>query len=289
MEINIRMFLMDGKSSWKVYSFRVFIGQKPLILWSLLLEFIYCIYRIYYRYLILKILEAMLNQGWHNIAAIDISRRATDKSVLIFQQREPKHCSIMCLSLNDADKFRCINMPTELVESFKKILMSRWSKGIQEEKVMNLSFGSVRQFKLKGWPFNGSLNNDAYHIRSFLCNIIEAFAARNWRVYMAGDVSAKFVHQDKGADYPIDVHSIWFIYDPPATHQPTAPSFGFGTVMPTAPYPPMDSGMPSAYGGPLATAPYPPTDQQSGYGLYPNPNEPPPTYNQATGWSRDPK
>ncbi|XP_028410819.1 uncharacterized protein LOC114533489 [Dendronephthya gigantea] len=232
------------------------------------------------RYLILKILEAMLNQGWHNIAVIDISLRPIDKSVLIFQQREPKHCSIMCLSLNDADKFRCINMPTELVESFKKILLSRWSKGIQEEKVKNLSFGGVRQFKLNGRPFNGGLNNDAYHIRSFLCNIIEAFAARSWRVYMAGDVSGQFVH------------SIWFIYDPPTTQQPTAPAFGFassspyGTGMPAAPYPPMGSGVSSAYGGPPATAPTAPT---SAYGLYPNPNEPSPINTEATGWNRDPK
>ncbi|XP_028410818.1 uncharacterized protein LOC114533488 [Dendronephthya gigantea] len=230
------------------------------------------------RYLILKILEAMLNQGWHNIAAIDISRRATDKSVLIFQRREPKHCSIMCLSLDDADKFRCINIPTELVESFKKLFLSRWSIGIQEEKVTNLSFVSVWQFKLNGCPFNGSLNNDAYHIRSFLCNIVEAFAARSWRVYMAGDVSAKFVH------------SIWFIYDPPTTQQPTAPAFGFassspdGTGMPTAPYPPIGSGVSSAYGGPPA-----PTAQTSGYALYPHPNEPPPTNTEATGWNRDPK
>ena len=118
----------------------------------------------------------MLEQGWHNVAAIDISRRATDKSVLIFQQREPKRCPIMCLSLNDADKFRLINMPVQLVDVFKQILISRWAKGIQEEKVMNLSFGSVVQLKLKGWPWTGGLTNDVYHIRSFLCNVIEAFA-----------------------------------------------------------------------------------------------------------------
>ena len=233
----------------------------------------------------------MLEQGWHNIAAIDISRRATDKSVLIFQQREPKRCPIMCLSLTDADKFRLINMPTQLVDLFNQILLSRWPKGIQEEKVMNLSFGSVRQVKLKGWPWNGGLNNDAYHIRSFLCNIIEAFAGQGWRVLIAGDVSAKYSDHDKDSDRT-DVHSFWFIYEPNTAQQPTAPSYGFsvssppyGVGVPQAPYPPAGTGMPSGYGVPPATAPYPPTGQPSGYGLYPNQNEPPPTYNQATGWN----
>ena len=243
-----------------------------------------------FRYLVLKILETMLEQGWHNIAAIDISRRPTDKSVLVFQQGEPKRCSMMCLSLNDADKFRLINMPPHLVDLFKQILVSRWSKGIQEEKILNLSFGSVRQLKLKGWPWNGGLNNDAYHIRSFLCNIIEAFAGQGWRVMMAGDVSAKYVHQDKGADYPIDVHSFWFIYEPTAAQQASAPSYGFD--FPTPPYEagmPQASYQPSGYGIPMASAPYPPTNQPTSYGLYPNPNEPPPTYNQATGWNAEKK
>ena len=244
------------------------------------------------RYLVLKILQEMLAHGWQNIAAIDISRRATDKSVLIFQQREPKRCPMMCLSLTDCDKFRLINMPTALVNLFKQTLLSRWSKGIQEEKVLNLSFGSVRQIKLKGYPWNGGLNNDAYHIRSFLCNIIEAFSGHGWRVLIAGDVSAKYVHQDKGPDYPIDVHSFWFIYEPTTTQEPTAPSYGFnvpaapyGVAMPQAPYPHV--GAPSGYGVPqaTATAPYPPAGQPAGYGLYPNPTEPPPSYGQATGWS----
>lgn len=234
----------------------------------------------------------MFGQGWHNIAAIDISRRATDKSVLIFQQREPKRCSLMCLSLTDADKFRLINMPTQIVDLFKDILLRRWFKGIQEEKIMSLSFGSVRQIKIKGWPWNGGLNNDTCHIRSFLCNIIEDFAHQGWKVLMAGDVSAKYVHQDKGPDYPVDVHSFWFIYEPGAAQQPTAPSYGFnvsappyGVGMTQASYPHVGTGMPSGYGVSQSTAFYPDASQQAGYGQYPNPSAPPPTYNQAIGWN----
>ena len=39
----------------------------------------------------------------------------------------------------------------------------------------------------------------------------------------SADVSAKYVHQDKGPDYPIDVDSIFFTFDPAASVQPTAP------------------------------------------------------------------
>ena len=35
-------------------------------------------------------------------------------------------------------------------------------------------------------------------------------------------MSAKYVHQDKGADYPIDVDSIFFAHDPTPV-QPVAP------------------------------------------------------------------
>lgn len=39
----------------------------------------------------------------------------------------------------------------------------------------------------------------------------------------SADVSAKYVHQDKGPDYPIDVDSIFFTFDPTAAVQPAAP------------------------------------------------------------------
>ena len=235
-----------------------------------------------FRYLVIKILEAMLEQGWHNIAAIDISRQPTDKSVLVFQQGEPKRCSMMCLSLNNIDKFRLINMPPHLVDLFKQILVSRWSKGIKEEKVMNFSFGNVRQLKLRGRPWDGDLTNDTCHIRSFLCNVIEAFAGQDWRVMMAGDVSA----QCDTDDQPMDVHSFWFIHEPTGDQQAPVPNYGFNVC--TSPFEagiPQSSYPPSGYGDPMPSAPYPPTDQPSGFGPYPYQNEPPPTYNQAIGWN----
>ena len=195
----------------------------------------------------------MMVQGWHNIAAIDISRRLYNKSVLIFKKGEPKCCPVMCLSLTGSDKLRLINAPHELDDTFKEILLSRWINGIQEEKIMNLSFGGVRQLKLRGCPWNGGINNDTCHVRSFLCNVIEAYAARGWRVLMAGDVSAKSFHIDNsGPAYPNDVDSFWFVYDGMQLSSP--PTYGF---------------QPSGYAVGMTTD---------------YPHEPPPTYGQAVGW-----
>ena len=35
-----------------------------------------------------------------------------------------------------------------------------------------------------------------------------------WRLVASADVSAKYVRQDNGPDYPIDVHSWYFVYWP---------------------------------------------------------------------------
>lgn len=105
---------------------------------------------------------------------------------------------------------------------------------------------------------------------------------------MAGDVSAKYVHQDKGPDYPIDVHSLWFIYESTTTQQGSASGYGFNLTIPSYGAP-VGAGLPSGYEMPQASAPYPPSYPQVGYGLYPDPSGPPPTYNQATGWSEERK
>ena len=188
------------------------------------------------RCLILKILEAMREQGWHNIAGIDISRGVTDKSTLIFQKGEPKRSPVICLSLNDVDKFRLINMPGQLVELFRQILLCRWPNGVQEEKKLTLTSGSVWQMKLFGRPWNGGESNDTIHARSFLCNIIQEFIERGWRPFLSADVSAKYIHQENGPDYPVDVHSMWFVYDSPSSAQPSASSYGFSFASSPAQY-----------------------------------------------------
>ena len=239
------------------------------------------------RYLVLKILEAMLEQGWHNIAGIDISRRPNDnnrpndKTVFVFQKKEPKCCPMMCLSLNDVDKFRLINMPNEMIELFKKLLCSRWPKGIQNEQILTLSIGTAYEAKLSGQPWLGGNRNDTVHARSFLCEIIEEFMERGWTLYLSADIAAKY------DDYPFDVYSMWFVYDPATSAQSSATTYGFNFAtgptqygMPSLPYPST-----TAVPYPPPTAPEMPAEYGVQPGPHPQPNEPPPSYTQATGWN----
>ena len=182
------------------------------------------------RYLVLKILEAMLDQGWHNIVGIDTCRRDTEKSVLIFQGGEPQRRPMMCLSLNGVDKFRLINMPTQLVDLFKQTLVSRWSKGIEEETELVIASVRVCQLKLFGRPWSGGESNDTIHARSFLCNIIEEFIEQGWRPFHSANVSPLHPNATFEHNVPVDVHSIWFVYDPPSSAQPSALSNGLSKV-----------------------------------------------------------
>ena len=45
-------------------------------------------------------------------------------------------------------------------------------------------------------------------------NVLKKANSLGWRLVASADVSAKYVHRDKGPDYPIDVHSWYFVYWP---------------------------------------------------------------------------
>lgn len=105
---------------------------------------------------------------------------------------------------------------------------------------------------------------------------------------MAADVSAKYIHQDKGEDYPLDVDSIFFTYDPLAA-QATAPPYAqppsYGLLPQGQPAPPFVPApyAPATYApAPYAPAPYPsapyapapstepPPFAPPAYGMYPS-------------------
>ena len=87
---------------------------------------------------------------------------------------------------------------------------------------------------------------------------------------MSADVSAKYIHQDKGEDYPLDVDSIFFTYDPtavPATAPtPYAQPLPYGLLPQGGPPPPLGAPLPFA----------PPPFEPPAYGAYPPPPSFPP-------------
>ena len=222
------------------------------------------------RYLMLEIFQEMLRHGWHNVAGFSLNRVSSDRVVLLFQKREPVNCPMFCIAPHDSDKFWLINMSSELVSLFMRILHSRWPNGTQSEKAIPLHFGTVHKLKLSGTLWSGGETNSPIHARSFLCSIIEEFAKLGWQLMLCADVTSRMVAESDGPDYPLDVYSFWFVYAASTTMpQASAPPQEYGVGMPGSAYPPPRPTPEVSYGGNRVPPP-----------IY---NEPPPTYSEATG------
>ena len=159
------------------------------------------------RFFICKLVEGLMSIGWRVQIAINLTRKLNDKSVLTFQRCTPTSVPIFCLSLNWTDKIRFINAPQNLVDALTAETKRVWLFGVARERMYGPSF----ELKLNGNPWSyGMSGHDGAHGRVLLKYLIKTCANMGWFVILSADVSAKFVHQDKGPDYPIDVHSLWF-------------------------------------------------------------------------------
>lgn len=197
------------------------------------------------RFLVLKILEALQAYGWSVAASIDCSRKDSDKSSLIFQTSQPTQSHFFCISLHETDKLRLINAPEDVTKICQDVIQSQYLLGIQRVQI----YGKSLEFKFVGNPWSCGIDgHDGIHGRSMLLYIFSALASRFWRPVMSADVSAKYIHQKNGPDYPLDVDSIFFTYDPTAV-SPSAPSSmqppPYGFLPPNQPPPPF---APPAYG-----------------------------------------
>ena len=56
-------------------------------------------------------------------------------------------------------------------------------------------------------------SGDGYHGRALLMVLLTSFTALGWRLMCSADVSSKYVKQQNGPDFPLDVHSWYFMYD----------------------------------------------------------------------------
>ena len=149
-----------------------------------------------------------------------------------------------------------------VIQLCQDVVQSQYVLGIQRMQL----YGSSFEFKFNGNPWSCGIDgHDGIHGRNLLCHLFAALASRHWRPVISADVSAKFIHQDKGEDYPLDVDSIFFTYDPTAVPE-TAPSAPYAQP---PPYGLLPRGEPAPpFGGappPFAPPAYP------AYGGYPPP------------------
>ena len=184
------------------------------------------------RFLMCKLFEGLMSIGWRVQIAIDLTRKLNDKSVLTFQRCAPMSVPIFCLSLNWTDKIRFINAPTDIVEALKAETARVWLFGIGKEQIYGGSF----ELKLNGNPWRYCRNgHDGAHGRVLLKHLIKVCANMGWFVILSADISAKFVQRDKGLDYPMDVHSLWFMRMDTTTPMQAVPGLqpvGFASGMP---------------------------------------------------------
>ncbi|KAL9977326.1 hypothetical protein ACROYT_G014716 [Oculina patagonica] len=166
--------------------------------------------------------------------------------------------------LNETDELRLINAPEDVTKLCQEVIQSQYVLGVRRTQL----YGTSLEFKLMGNPWSyGHHGHDGIHGRNLICHLISSLASRCWKPVISIDVSAKYIHQDKGEDYPLDVDSIFFTYDPTAV-QETAPA-------PYAQPPPhglLPQGGPAPpFGAPLPAGAPPPPFAPPAYEAYPPP------------------
>ena len=99
----------------------------------------------------------------------------------------------------------------------------------------------------KPWTLGDEGRHDGIHARSMLCHLISALASRSWQAVVAADVSARHADDGDSRYDPVDIDSIYFMYDPSAP--PSTP--------------PLQVPYPAPYGIPQQDAPPPSFDPPS--------------------------
>ena len=82
-------------------------------------------------------------------------------------------------------------------------------------------YGNSLEYKLQGYPWTDSF--DGVHGKNLICHLFHALASHNWKPVTSADVSAKYVLEKNGPDYPIDVDSIFFAFDATPVQPSQAP------------------------------------------------------------------
>ena len=103
------------------------------------------------RQMIATILHRLYNIGRRVVVSCDLAR-FNDKSA-VFLTRSPSHFSsaypFVCVGLSSTDKLMIINLPTQLIETFKQTVRRNWTRGIQNESYQN----GVLEIEMCGFPW----------------------------------------------------------------------------------------------------------------------------------------
>ncbi len=158
------------------------------------------------RRLICQVLQDLAASGWYCMNTIDVSRRLTDKSVFLFRRAQPfPSARFACVALTDVNHLRFIDFPPQAKDALREALIRGYQPGVSQELVSDELCHKVT-LSGRAWV---SQTGYTQHARVALMSVLDEAARHGWYLKASADVSAKFVHQKNGPDYPLDVHS-WF-------------------------------------------------------------------------------
>ena len=160
------------------------------------------------RQLICRILESLREVGWEVTATLGVSRKPTDKSTFLLRRCESARLRFACLAPADVDRLRMLNFPPDMARHIRALAEKAYLPGVADELHRD---ASCHELELSGVPWT---QNSSYslHARSMLLRLLREAHAHGWRLAASADVSAKFVHQENGPDYPVDVDAWFFSY-----------------------------------------------------------------------------
>lgn len=162
------------------------------------------------RQLICRMLEALRDRGWEVLAGIDLGqKRALEKSTLLMGRCESARLKFACVAPADLDRLYLINFPHQVCQLLKQTVAKYYMPGVASEETRDAA--AIHEMVLQGppWSQNSSFN---LHARSMIMMVCKDLATYGWKPVTAADITAKFVHQENGVDYPVDVHALYFCF-----------------------------------------------------------------------------
>ncbi|KAL5272163.1 hypothetical protein ACHWQZ_G000402 [Mnemiopsis leidyi] len=158
-----------------------------------------------------RTMEVFGQHGYTPLYAIDISRRLTDKTSILFRKNpRATNCKYACLSLTSVDRLRLLDFPIDVGVAMRDALYKFYPMGVRNEVQLP---DSNLEINVNDWPWiariRSSKGGAQYHMRAALGKMMAIAAQYSWYVSISADVSAKI--SGGKHKHPLDVHSIYFV------------------------------------------------------------------------------
>lgn len=167
------------------------------------------------RRLMCRVLESMQNIGWRVYAALDLSKKLTDKSSFYFIRDEKVTSeTIGCISLTDANKVQLTDLPQKTVETIMHLAQSGRFGALTEPPQRYDE--RTASFKLRGTPWDYHRKSiDIMSVSCLVQRIIQITMDGGGRFLCSADLSARTYTtgtNDHRETHSADLDSFFFAF-----------------------------------------------------------------------------